>query len=142
MKVKVQQGREEINSIGGISLIGGLFNSLKILKKVDLMRMTKVKTGKIKHSGILKTIAGLFALGKNDYADIEPFRKDAFFRDCLKLSAVLSEENLRQRIDELARTEGLLRVIQFSNVEILKKVSYLGTEKTTNREYWFFNFNN
>jgi len=30
MKVKVQQGREEINSIGGISLIGGLFSSLEI----------------------------------------------------------------------------------------------------------------
>ena len=66
MKVKVQQGREEINSIGGISLIGGLLNSLKIFKKVDLMRMNKVKTGKIKHSGILKTIAGLFGIGKND----------------------------------------------------------------------------
>jgi len=48
MGVKVQQGREEINSIGGISLIGGLLNSLKILKKVDAMRMSKVKTGKIK----------------------------------------------------------------------------------------------
>ena len=29
MKVKIQQSNEEINSIGGISLIGGLFNSLK-----------------------------------------------------------------------------------------------------------------
>jgi hypothetical protein len=87
MKVKIQQGNEEINSIGGISLIGGLLNSLKFLKKVDLMQMIKVKTGKIKHSGILKTIAGLFALGKNDYADVTPFHDDAFFRDCLKLSA-------------------------------------------------------
>lgn len=135
MKVKVQQGREEINSIGGISLIGGLFNSLKSLKKVDLMRMTKVKTGKIKHSGILKTIAGLFALGKNDYADIEPFRKDAFFRDCLKLPAVPSEETLRQRIDELARAQEIPGVIQFSNVEMLKKVPYFGTEKTAHGEY-------
>ncbi len=45
-------------------MIGGLFNSLNIFKKVDSLRMNKVKTGKIKHSGILKTIAGLFALGK------------------------------------------------------------------------------
>jgi len=78
MKVKVQQGNEEINSIGGISLIGGLLN----FKKVDLMQMIKVKTGKIKHSGILKTIAGLFALGENDYANVTPFHNDAFFRDC------------------------------------------------------------
>lgn len=43
MKTKVQQSNEEINSIGGISLIGGLFNSLKNLKKVDLMQALKVK---------------------------------------------------------------------------------------------------
>jgi hypothetical protein len=30
MKVKVLRGSEEINSIGGISLIDGLLNSLKI----------------------------------------------------------------------------------------------------------------
>jgi len=103
MKVKVQQGSEEINSIGGISLIGGLFNSLKNFKTVDSMQMANVKTGTIKHSGILKTIAGLFSLGKNDYADVTPFHDDMFFRDCLKLSAVPSEETLRQRLDDLAQ---------------------------------------
>ena len=61
MRVKVQQGREEINSIGGISLIGGLYNSLKSVKKADSMQTSKIKTGKIKHSGIIKTVAGLFA---------------------------------------------------------------------------------
>ena len=102
MKVKVQQGNEEINSIGGISLIGGILNSLKNLKKVDLMQMAKVKIGKIKHSGIIKTIVGLFGLGK--------IRDDAFFRDCLQLSAVPSEETLRQRIDELAQAQEIPRV--------------------------------
>lgn len=130
IKVKVQQGREEINSIGGISLISGLLNSLKIFKKVDSMRMNKVKTGKIKHSGILKTIAGLFVIGKNDYADVTPFHDDAFFRDCLKLPAVPSEETLHQRLDDLAKTQEIPRIIQFSNVEMLKKVPDFGSEKT------------
>ena len=31
--MKIQQSSEEINSIGGISFIGGLFNSLKKIKK-------------------------------------------------------------------------------------------------------------
>jgi len=135
MKVKVQQGGEEINSIGGISLIGGLFNSLKNLKTVDFMQMTKVKTGKIKHSGILKTIAGLFALGKNDYADVTPFHDDVFFRDCLKLPAVPSEETLRQRLDDLAQTQKVSTAIQFSNVELLEKASCFGTEKCDYSEY-------
>ena len=43
MKTKIQQSNEEINSIGGISLIGGLFNSLKNLKKVDLMQALKAE---------------------------------------------------------------------------------------------------
>lgn len=135
MKVKIQQSSEEINSIGGISLIGGIFNSLKNFKKVDFMQMAKVKTGKIKHSGILKTIAGLFALGKNDYADVTPFHGDVFFRDCLKLPAVPSEETLRQRLDELAQAQEVPSVITFSNIEMLKKVPEFGTEKSEHGKY-------
>ena len=135
MKLKLQQGSEEINSIGGLFLIGGLFNSLRNLKKIDIMRMTKVKTGKIKHSGILKTIAGLFAIGKNDYADVTPFHDDVFFRDCLELPAVPSEETLRQRLDDLAQNQEIPAVIHLSNVELLKKVSCFGKEKNAYEEY-------
>jgi len=135
MKTKLQQCSEEINSIGGISLIGGLFNSLKNLKEVDLMRMAKVKTGKINHSGILKTSAGLFALGKNDYADIAPFHGDQFFRDCLQLPAVPSEATLRQRLDDLGKKQEVSQVVKLSNIELLKKVSYFGTEKSVYGEY-------
>ena len=99
------------------------------------MRMAKVKTGRISHSGILKTIAGLFALGKNDYADVTPFYDDTFFRDFLKLSAVPSEETLRQRLDDLAQDQEVSTVIQLSNVELLKKVPYFGTEKSAYGEY-------
>jgi hypothetical protein len=135
MKIKLQQSSEEINSIGGISLIGGLFNSLENLKKVDLMRMRKVKNGKIKHSGILKTAAGLFAVGKNDYADITPFNGDHFFRDCLQLPVVPSEATLRQRLDDLGRSGEVSEVVNMSNIELLKKVSYFGTEKSAYGEY-------
>jgi len=124
MKVKVQQGNEEINSIGGISLIGGLLNSLKNLKMVDNMRMKNVKSGKIRHCGILKCLTGIFALGKNDYADIESFRRDTFFRDSLNLNAVPSESTMRQRVDGLAETKEVSSIIQISNVELLKKVVF------------------
>ncbi|MFA7185035.1 MAG: IS1380 family transposase, partial [Victivallales bacterium] len=80
------------------------------------MQTSKIKTGKIKHSGIIKTVAGLFALGRNDYADVTPFHKDSFFRDCLKLNAVPSEETLRQRIDELALLQELFVLIRSGNV--------------------------
>ncbi len=121
MKAKIQQSNEEINSIGGISLIGGLFNSLESLKKADSMQKSKVKTGKINHSSIIKTIAGLFALAKNDYADVTPFRADTFFRDRLELSAVSSEATLRHRIDELALFKEPFALIRFGNVKLLEK---------------------
>jgi len=53
MKVTVSQGSEEINSIGGISLIGGLFDSLKILKKGKFNANDKGKNRKnqtLRHS--------------------------------------------------------------------------------------------
>ena len=135
MKVKVKQGREEINSIGGISLIGGLLNSLKNLETVDNMQMENVKTGKIKHSGILKSIVGLFALGKTDYADIEPFRNDAFFSDSLNLNNAPSESTLRQRCDELGQAQEISKTVLSSNIELLKKVSDFVAEKTGYAEY-------
>lgn len=135
MKVKIQQRNEEINSIGGISLIGGLYNSLKSVKKADSMQTSKIKTGKIKHSGIIKTVAGLFALGKNDYADVTAFRKDSFFRDCLKLDAVPSEETLRQRLDELALLQEQFTLIRSGNVELVGKAPEFGFEETRHGKY-------
>ena len=135
MRVKVQQGREEINSIGGISLIGGLYNSLKSVKKADSMQTSKIKTGKIKHSGIIKTVAGLFALGKNDYADVTQFHEDSFFRDCLKLNAVSSEATLRQRLDELALLQEMFALVRSGNVELVKKAPEFGFEKTSHGKY-------
>jgi hypothetical protein len=46
------------------------------------MQMAKVKTGKIKHLDIFKTIAGLCVLGNNYYADVAPSHDDVLFRDC------------------------------------------------------------
>jgi len=135
MKVKIQQGKEEINSIGGISLIGGLLNSLKNLIKADNMRMKNVKTGKNKHSGILKSMIGLFALGKTDYADVEPFRNDAFFSDSLNLNRVPSESTLRQRCDEFGQVQEMSNIALASNIELLKQVSNFGVEKTAHSEY-------
>jgi len=135
MKVKIQQGSEEINSTGGISLIGGLLNRLESIKKTDSMQTSKIKTGKIKHSGIIKTVAGLFALGRNDYADVTPFRKDSFFRDCLKLNAVPSEATLRQRLDELALLQELFALIRSGNVELLEKATEFGFEETPHGKY-------
>ena len=133
--VKIQRSKEEINSIGGISLIGILLNALESLRKVDNMRMTTIKKGNITHSDILLCLAGLFSLGKTEYADIELFRKDDFFRDSLKIKAVPSESTLRQRIDELATVNEVFNYLKIALLGLLKMVSSFGTEKVTTGEY-------
>jgi hypothetical protein len=105
------------------------------MKKVDSMQMAKVKKGKNKHSDILKSTAALFALGKSDFADIEPLRNDEFFRDSLQLNQVASEATLRQRLDILASTQEVLKFVLKDNIEMLKRVDCFGAEKTEYGEY-------
>ena len=133
--VKIQRSKEEINSIGGISLIGTLLNALESLKKVDNMRMKNIKKGNITHRDILLCFAGLFSLGKTEYADIELFRKDDFFRDSLKIKAVPSESTLRQRIDELATVDEVFNYIKAALMDLLKMVPGFGAEKVASGEY-------
>lgn len=45
---------------------------------------------------LFKSVAGLIALGKNDFEAIEPFRTDRFFREALDVRKVPSSEWLRQ----------------------------------------------
>ena len=99
MRVKIERSNEEINSIGGISLIGSQPNSLKGLESVNKMEFPSVKSGSMSRSDILKSFAGLLSLGKTDYADIEQYRGDMFFRDSPNLTIVPSESILRQRLD-------------------------------------------
>ena len=135
MRVKIKQGREEINSISGISLVGGLIKSLRSLGNTDKMSLENTKNGFISHSGIPTSFIGLFCLGKTGYADIEPFRRDDFFRDSLGLKAVPSESTLRQRVDELGKNPEVSQSVLAGNVELLKRVRDIGAEKTQYAEY-------
>jgi hypothetical protein len=128
--MKIQQGREEINSTGGISLIGALLDNVKTFKKLDKMIFNKVKKGINSHSGILRSIIGLLSTGRSDFADIELFRDDVLFRDCLRLSHVPSEEIIRQRLNYMASDDRLLSLMDDANVELLSRVNDFGVETT------------
>lgn len=132
---KIQQGNEEINSPGGISLIGALLGNLKSFMKFDKMRFGKVKKGINSHSGILRSIIGLLSPARTDFADIKLFWKDKLFRDCLNLSFVPSEEILRQRLDGIAADDNSLKIIDDANVELLSKVDDFGVETTACSTY-------
>ena len=90
MKYIIMQGSEELNSNGGIALVGGLLNRLSSLRAIDGTAMGSVKKGRTSHSGILRSAIGLLTMGRSDFADIELFRDDRLFRDSLDISAVPS----------------------------------------------------
>jgi hypothetical protein len=132
---KIEQGGEELNSNGGILLIGTILDSLKGLEKIDEMTMGTIQKGRTSHSGILKSAATLMALGRNDYADIEYFHEDPLFKDVLGLTQVPSEEALRQRLDDIAMVNETQTLLDDATVEILSKVDEYGTEKTEHSSY-------
>jgi hypothetical protein len=132
---KIQQGREDLNSNGGIALAGALLGGLKTLDKFNNMKMGKIKKGWTSHSGILKSAAGLLVLGRSDFADIELFREDQLFRDALGLHRVPSEETLRQRLDGISTKNDKQTLLDDTVVELLSKVECFGREETEQGSY-------
>jgi hypothetical protein len=114
---KTQQDSENVNSNGGISLIGTLLRNVKSLMKFDKMAFYKIKKGINNHSGILRNIIGMFSLVRTDFADIKLFREDKLFCDCLDLSFVPFRDILRQRLDGIAADDNTLKLIDDANVD-------------------------
>ena len=133
MSYKIEQGNEEINSIGGICLVGRILDDIKLFKSIDKMAMSKTKKGSISHGDILKSMVGLYSLGKTDYADIELYRDDMLFKEGLKLENVPSEECLRQRLNEAG--EAINDEIRHYNLKLLKKVKNFGELNTLYKRY-------
>jgi hypothetical protein len=133
LKYKIEQGNEEINSIGGICLVSSILNRIKSFNSINNMKMPRTKKGLIPHGDILKSMIGLYSLGKTDYADIELYRKDIVFKESLELKNVPSEESLRQRLDECG--EVLNDEIRYDNLDLLKNIKVFGELKTPYSNY-------
>ena len=135
MKYIIMPGSEELNSNGGIVLVGGLLDRLASLRAIDGKPMAGVKKGRTPHSGILRSAIGLLAMGRSDFADIELFRGDRLFRDCLGVPSVPSEESLRQRLDAIAATVGGRALVDDAVVGLLSQAGDLGREAAGHGSY-------
>ena len=112
--VTIQQGSEEINSNGGISLIKKMFERNESLKMLD----AEAKKKQIQDTLIVKAMIGLFTLGKPHFADISAHYRDELFRDFL-VGRMPSEETLRQRLDALSGKIRIQEILDESNVDTL-----------------------
>jgi hypothetical protein len=98
----IEKSEDEFyTSHSGIALIGLCLNRYTSLSK-RLAGVSSLKKGAIAHADVVRSYIGLLCLGKSDFAAIEGFRPDRFFREALGLKEVPSEPTLRQRLEQHA----------------------------------------
>ena len=102
----------------GLALVGLCLNRFTSLTK-RLGQLSSLKKGAISHADVVRSTLGLLSLGKSDFAAIEAFRQDRFFRESLGLKEVPSEPTLRQRLAE--QVEAFLPIVTFCGTEFLQQ---------------------
>ncbi|ALC17321.1 transposase, IS4 family [Desulfuromonas soudanensis] len=114
----IEKSEDEFyTSHSGAALIGLCLNRYTPLTKL-LYGVSKLKKGAIAHADVVRGYIGLLCLGKSDFAAIEGFRQDRFFRDALGLAEVPSEPTLRQRMKEHA--QAFRTIVNYSVTEFLQ----------------------
>lgn len=70
-----------------------------LIKRVNKVPFRDKAKPVISNGDILKSIIGIIAQGKFDYATMDNLRKDPFFKMALNIHNAPSQERLRQRLD-------------------------------------------
>lgn len=118
-RLVIEKSKDEFyTSHSGLALIGLCLNRFTSLTS-RLTGVSRLKKGAIAHADVIRSYIGLLCLGKSDFAAIEGFRQDRFFREALGLKEVPSEPTLRQRMEEHAEVFRI--IVNFCATEFLRK---------------------
>jgi len=122
---KIQKSRQQINDLGGLSLISDLIktNSIRTFSP-----FAKTRFDRIKDSDIILSYIALLCQGRTAYADIERIKNSKFVRKIMGIHRIPSQELLRQRIDALALNKDIVEELFQYNEEFLKKCTFVPTE--------------
>lgn len=101
MEFIISHTDEVLVSHSGVALAGALLQQSPLRKQLNEIRLGQRSRPEVPHGDVLLSMIGLLCLGKSDYADIEAYRQEEFFRRALGLAKLPSEETLRQRMDQL-----------------------------------------
>lgn len=104
MEFTITHTDEVLVSHSGLALAGVLLGQSPLRKRLNAVRLNERERPEVPHGDVLVAMIGLLCLGKSDYADIEGYRREEFFRQALGLKKLPSEETLRQRMDQLGTT--------------------------------------
>lgn len=104
MEFTITPTDEVLVSHSGLALIGAILQPSPLRKRLNEIRLGERKRPELPHGDVLVAMIGLLCLGKGDYAAIEAYRQEEFFRRALGLTKLPSEETLRQRLDQVGTT--------------------------------------
>jgi hypothetical protein len=100
-KYIIEQSQDETyTSHAGLGLVGLALNRFTSLSHL-IARSANQEKG-IPHADIVRSYAGLLAMGKSDYEAIEGHRDDSHFHTALGVDEVPASATLRQQFDEHA----------------------------------------
>jgi len=119
-KFIIRETDEFLTSHSGLAMIGALADESGLRTGLRTLLPGK-KKGSVSSDDTLVSMAGLLGLAKPDFAAIEQFRDDDYFRMTLGLTDIPSEPTLRQRMDEIATAGPEVRtMILESSAKMLK----------------------
>ncbi len=118
-KINIEQGRLDINTHGGLSLVGSLLSNITLSASFQNGR-----SNKLSDSDYIFSMLGLLSVGKSSFADISSYKNNRMFTHCLDLDKLPSEESLRQNLNRLALNSKTFTAVSNLNTSLLATMNY------------------
>lgn len=120
MKTLLRQTRDNFIDNAGITLFEKCMTGLEIFSN-DFLKDHILRSDAILFSTVLKAEAIKQGLALTNYEDIRSLNFNSLFTDLL--GTTISPETLRQKLNYIAKQEGVFDAIDRSTVEVLKKAN-------------------
>jgi hypothetical protein len=112
---------EEIMPFGGLPIVSRLIEETQLSKRLDALPYRESGKALIPNSDIIKTMIGIMAQGKADYATVAEFDDSDYFAYAMNISKIPSQERLRQRLDMMSPI--VKDIIDSECINLLKKLN-------------------
>jgi len=123
MKFILEETDERIETTGGSTIIGELFRKTKIAKRLNKLRISKIKSDpNISNGDVAATYLGTLCQGEPDFEAVEQLRENELFEYSMGIKNVPSSETVRQRLDGLGaeHQQEVIDIVQTETCELLK----------------------
>lgn len=122
MKFILENSDETLSTHSGLGLIGLLLAKTDLSKRFSNLKIPKIKSLPSIHNGdVIISYLGILCQSKTEFDDIEPFRKDPFFKQALGVQNIPSTATLRQRLNQTALVEGWKATILEESAALIKQ---------------------